>query len=69
MIENSTPFERVFRQNYQTKSFDMTPYDPQFIKDKISKEDVERFLLAFIAIPPIKGTGCCGSIQHKDDEV
>jgi len=47
----------------------MTPYDPQFIKDKISKEDVERFLLAFIAIPPIKGTGCCGSIQHKDDEV
>ena len=40
----NSPFERFFIINYGTKTWDMLAYDPNFIKNSVSYDEVNELL-------------------------
>ena len=60
----NTPYERYFKMDQMSMKWDMSAYDPNFIQNKVSYEEVDLLLtrLAAEPIPPMPACigPCCG---------
>ena len=59
----NTPYERYFPKDAATLKWNLAGYDPNFIQNKVTYEEVETLLMKLDAIPapkaPCIGWACC----------
>ena len=65
-IMDNTPTHRYFPWNWLTKTYEMSSYNPNFMKGKITIEEVQDFLAKLIARDnEFSKVGCCCGDYEK----